>query len=91
MLSNSSIDLNREFSTQSIGHSNGGCTSDINPISLGHCRRRKARTVFSDSQLAGLEKHFSQQKYLSTPERMNIATSLNLTESQVSATYEEAS
>ncbi|NXN74978.1 BSH protein, partial [Himantopus himantopus] len=34
-----------------------------------HCRRRKARTVFSDSQLSGLEKRFEIQRYLSTPER----------------------
>ena len=30
-------------------------------------RRRKARTVFSDAQLAGLEQRFSSQRYLSTP------------------------
>ncbi|TMS32622.1 hypothetical protein L596_000439 [Steinernema carpocapsae] len=31
-------------------------------------RRRKARTVFSDQQLQGLEKRFETQRYLSTPD-----------------------
>lgn len=29
---------------------------------LRHCRRRKARTVFSDPQLTGLEKRFEAQR-----------------------------
>lgn len=51
--------------------------------SLKHCRRRKARTVFSDHQLNGLEKRFDGQKYLSTPERVELANALNLSEAQV--------
>jgi len=47
-------------------------------------RRRKARTVFSDQQLNGLEHRFGSQKYLSTPERVELASQLNLTETQVS-------
>lgn len=31
---------------------------------LRHCRRRKARTVFSDPQLTGLEKRFEGQRYV---------------------------
>lgn len=46
-------------------------------------RRRKARTVFSDQQLHGLEKRFGKQRYLSTPERVELATALNLSETQV--------
>ena len=48
-----------------------------------HCRRRKARTVFSDSQLSGLEKRFEIQRYLSTPEIVELATALSLSETQV--------
>lgn len=55
-----------------------------------HCRRRKARTVFSDSQLSGLEKRFEIQRYLSTPERVELATALSLSETQVSRSREEA-
>jgi hypothetical protein len=49
-------------------------------------RRRKARTVFSDHQLQGLEKRFETQRYLSTPERIDLANSLALSETQVSQT-----
>lgn len=48
------------------------------------CRRRKARTVFSDHQLGGLERRFEAQRYLSTPERVELAAALNLSETQVS-------
>lgn len=47
-------------------------------------RRRKARTVFSDAQLQGLESRFETQRYLSTPERIELATALHLSETQVS-------
>jgi hypothetical protein len=47
------------------------------------CRRRKARTVFSDQQLSVLEKRFESQKYLSTPERVDLANNLGLSETQV--------
>ena len=47
------------------------------------CRRRKARTVFSDHQLCGLERRFEAQRYLSTPERVELASALNLSETQV--------
>ncbi|XP_076348413.1 brain-specific homeobox protein homolog [Tachypleus tridentatus] len=52
------------------------------------CRRRKARTVFSDHQLHGLEKRFEIQRYLSTPERMELATILNLSETQVKTWFQ---
>ena len=50
---------------------------------LKHCRRRKARTVFSDLQLNGLEHRFEGQRYLSTPERIELASHLGLSETQV--------
>jgi len=51
--------------------------------SLKYSRRRKARTVFSDKQLDGLEKKFKSQRYLSTPERIELANQLNLSDTQV--------
>ena len=53
--------------------------------SIKLCRRRKARTVFSEHQLNGLEKQFQKesQKYLSTPERVVLANLLSLSETQV--------
>ncbi|XP_013783221.1 brain-specific homeobox protein homolog [Limulus polyphemus] len=52
------------------------------------CRRRKARTVFSDQQLHGLEKRFEAQRYLSTPERLELATALSLSETQVKTWFQ---
>ncbi|ESO04558.1 hypothetical protein HELRODRAFT_148469, partial [Helobdella robusta] len=51
-------------------------------------RRRKARTVFSDQQLNGLEERFESQKYLSTPERVELASLLNLSETQVKTWFQ---
>uniref|UniRef100_A0A914QQM0 Homeobox domain-containing protein n=1 Tax=Panagrolaimus davidi TaxID=227884 RepID=A0A914QQM0_9BILA len=51
-------------------------------------RRRKARTVFSDQQLQGLEKRFESQRYLSTPERIDLAAALNLSETQVKTWFQ---
>ncbi|XP_014776817.1 brain-specific homeobox protein homolog [Octopus bimaculoides] len=52
------------------------------------CRRRKARTVFSDQQLNGLEKRFEAQRYLSTPERVELASQLSLSETQVKTWFQ---
>ncbi|XP_061390747.1 brain-specific homeobox protein [Musca vetustissima] len=72
----------------------GGCMPEL-ALGLGmgvnalrHCRRRKARTVFSDPQLSGLEKRFEAQRYLSTPERVELATSLGLSETQVKTWFQ---
>lgn len=66
----------------------GGSTADISLNALKHCRRRKARTVFSDPQLTGLEKRFSAQRYLSTPERVELASALSLSETQVKTWFQ---
>ncbi|THD28317.1 ANTP class homeobox transcription factor ANTP72 [Fasciola hepatica] len=52
------------------------------------CRRRKARTVFSDHQLLGLENRFETQHYLSTPERIELASQLSLSETQVKTWFQ---
>jgi len=66
----------------------GGSASEISLNALKHCRRRKARTVFSDPQLTGLEKRFSAQRYLSTPERVELASALSLSETQVKTWFQ---
>lgn len=66
----------------------GSTANELSLNALKHCRRRKARTVFSDPQLTGLEKRFSAQRYLSTPERVELAGALNLSETQVKTWFQ---
>lgn len=49
---------------------------------------RKARTAFSDHQLGQLERSFERQKYLSVQDRMELAATLNLTDTQVKTWYQ---
>ncbi|XP_069618264.1 homeobox protein Nkx-3.1 [Ranitomeya imitator] len=44
---------------------------------------KRSRAAFSHSQVIELERKFSNQKYLSAPERAHLAKSLKLTETQV--------
>ncbi|XP_072315546.1 homeobox protein HMX1-like [Eucyclogobius newberryi] len=46
-------------------------------------RKKKTRTVFSRSQVFQLESTFDLKRYLSSAERAGLATSLQLTETQV--------
>ena len=47
-------------------------------------KTRRPRTAFTSQQLLELENQFRQNKYLSRPKRFEVATSLMLTETQVS-------
>ncbi|XP_062600085.1 homeobox protein BarH-like 1, partial [Saccostrea cucullata] len=49
---------------------------------------RRSRTVFTELQLIGLEKRFESQKYLSTPDRLELADSLGLSQVQVKTWYQ---
>lgn len=49
---------------------------------------RRTRTVFTEHQLIGLEKCFEGQKYLSSPEMLDLADSLGLTQVQVKTWYQ---
>nr|XP_060643312.1 homeobox protein Nkx-3.1 [Anolis sagrei ordinatus] len=46
-------------------------------------QQKRSRAAFSHSQVIELERKFSQQKYLSAPERAHLARHLKLTETQV--------
>ncbi|KAM8867162.1 homeobox protein BarH-like 1 [Synchiropus picturatus] len=55
----------------------------------GKCKKgRRSRTVFTELQLMGLEKRFEKQKYLSTPDRIDLAESLGLSQLQVKTWYQ---
>lgn len=70
------------------GPSRAGLTPSPRPAAqaqsnlLGKCRR--PRTAFTSQQLLELEHQFKLNKYLSRPKRFEVATSLMLTETQVS-------
>lgn len=57
---------------------------------LGHRlkRKRKLRTVFTEKQLEGLESKFADKKYLSVPDRMELASRLELSETQVKTWFQ---
>lgn len=46
-------------------------------------RKKRSRAAFSHAQVFELERRFAQQRYLSGPERTELAKSLRLTETQV--------
>ena len=47
---------------------------------------KRVRTIFSAEQLERLEAEFARQQYMVGPERLLLAASLHLTESQVRPT-----
>ncbi|XP_060748432.1 homeobox protein Nkx-3.2 [Tachysurus vachellii] len=49
----------------------------------GKQRKKRSRAAFSHAQVFELERRFSHQRYLSGPERADLAASLKLTETQV--------
>ena len=46
-------------------------------------RKKRSRAAFSHAQVFELERRFSHQRYLSGPERADLAAALKLTETQV--------
>lgn len=46
-------------------------------------RKKRSRAAFSHNQVFELERRFGHQKYLSGPERADLAQMLKLTETQV--------
>lgn len=58
----------------------------LHPHLTGVGKRKKSwtRAVFSNLQRKGLEKRFQMQKYITKPDRRQLAASLGLTDAQVS-------
>lgn len=54
-----------------------------NPGQSLQSRKKRSRAAFSHAQVYELEKRFAAQKYLSGPERADLARGLKLTETQV--------
>ncbi|XP_018422363.1 PREDICTED: homeobox protein not2-like [Nanorana parkeri] len=64
--------------------------SPINNLSwrTGPCKLKRIRTVFTPEQLDRLEKEFLKQQYMVGTERVDLATTLNLTETQVKVWFQ---
>lgn len=58
-------------------------SADLNDDDRKNRRKKKTRTVFSRSQVFQLESTFDMKRYLSSSERAGLASSLQLTETQV--------
>ncbi|XP_027204993.2 uncharacterized protein LOC113798628 [Dermatophagoides pteronyssinus] len=79
--------------SRSSGSNDSDQDSDMEPINCrNHNQRyrkiRRNRTVFTELQLMGLERRFDSQKYLSTPDRTDLAIALGLTQLQVKTWYQ---
>ncbi|XP_017112249.1 homeobox protein bagpipe [Drosophila elegans] len=57
--------------------------SQLSHDGSGLNRKKRSRAAFSHAQVFELERRFAQQRYLSGPERSEMAKSLRLTETQV--------
>ncbi|CAB4058881.1 NKX1 [Lepeophtheirus salmonis] len=64
-------------------HSNGSKKKKKSSSDSKSSKPRRARTAFTYEQLVSLENKFKTTRYLSVCERLNLALSLNLTETQV--------
>ena len=53
------------------------------PVHAGKPKKKKRRVLFSKEQIHQLERHFQNRKYLSTSERINLASILGLSPNQV--------
>lgn len=60
----------------------GGLEEDEEPAAPKP-RKKRSRAAFSHAQVFELERRFNHQRYLSGPERADLAASLKLTETQV--------
>lgn len=65
------------------GDSNNNADTNGDCALLRQRQRRKPRVLFSQAQVFELERRFKQQRYLSAPEREQLANMLKLTSTQV--------
>lgn len=73
------LDMHLRAKLEATGSESIGCKAK---------KGRRSRTVFTELQLMGLEKRFEKQKYLSTPDRIDLAESLGLSQLQVKTWYQ---
>uniref|UniRef100_A0A8C4X0C7 Homeobox domain-containing protein n=1 Tax=Eptatretus burgeri TaxID=7764 RepID=A0A8C4X0C7_EPTBU len=76
------------ISTADLARMPDSSTFPLEPTERSKWRRRRARTVFSESQLWELERCFELQHYLSTHERLKLAGTLSLNETQIKTWFQ---
>uniref|UniRef100_A0A670YZ13 Homeobox domain-containing protein n=1 Tax=Pseudonaja textilis TaxID=8673 RepID=A0A670YZ13_PSETE len=68
------------------------CTGSLGPPLPwrpgGSCKLKRVRTVFTPEQLERLEEEFLKQQYLVGSERLDLAATLQLTETQVKVWFQ---
>ncbi|XP_049529278.1 homeobox even-skipped homolog protein 2 [Anopheles darlingi] len=69
-------------SALTTGH-HAGPSSMLASDEMPSARKKRSRAAFSHAQVFELERRFAQQRYLSGPERSELAKNLRLTETQV--------
>ncbi|KAI3388778.1 hypothetical protein SNEBB_005220 [Seison nebaliae] len=87
------IEIEQDLNSDTETNSNGSGMpekrhEDGQGIFLKTKKPRKARTAFTDYQLSCLEKSFARQKYLSVQDRMELASKMNLSDTQVKTWYQ---
>lgn len=82
ILTQSDLDENGDPKSPTSSSSKKGKGSSSRD-SKGGTKPRRARTAFTYEQLVSLENKFKTTRYLSVCERLNLALSLSLTETQV--------
>lgn len=68
---------------QNNSHARRSPSTISDDTSLSIKRKKRSRAAFSHAQVFELERRFAQQRYLSGPERSDLAKTLRLTETQV--------
>ena len=61
----------------------GSASSGVGGCGSGESKKKKARTTFTGKQIYELERKFESKKYLTATERSDLATLLQVTETQV--------
>ncbi|KAH0615683.1 hypothetical protein JD844_025984 [Phrynosoma platyrhinos] len=75
------VDLSSCILTHSLG-------APLSWRSGGLCKMKRVRTVFTPEQLERLEKEFLKQQYMVGTERVELAATLHLTETQVKVWFQ---
>jgi len=84
-LSEPEFEEDEEDGTDSEAARRAGTPARVEQGRVMACRKKKTRTVFSRAQVLQLESTFDAKRYLSSAERSNLASSLRLTETQVTS------